>query len=60
MAFNVGLLADGLDLKLTSLASDLDQLTSEVDWLSMKANNARERQARRNIRKLTTKKHVEV
>ena len=59
MAFNVGVLAESLDARLTSLSSEVELMAAETGWLALRADMAVERAARRQIRKLTAKKREE-
>jgi len=52
-------LASSLDAKLCLLSSDVEALEVDINWLSAEAAMAKERQARKAIRKLTVKKELE-
>ena len=58
VAYNVGVLAEDLESRMERLAQDLDEISEEVGYLGLKVEMGEERQARKQIRKLTVKKNV--
>lgn len=59
VAFNVMVLAESLQSRLSGLESELSSLSAEVAWAAARSDMARERAGRRGIRKLCARKPAE-
>ena len=58
MAYNVGVLAENMESRLALVCQDLEDIAEQVDHLGLKVEMGEERQARKQIRRLTVKKEA--